>query len=169
MERITGHYFSLGLGDHTMFNPHNFLIQLWAAWAGFGPRATSWWSLQHLFSVKLLVLSIYLADMWEMLCVFPQYLCVNRLKVWENIWTTLWSSTSWSESCPPDSGGSCSTNGDCLTFCQTMFQVACSSSMFPLYFRKYLFSFYENLQKLVYMGLLQFGPVEKFKEKDQVL
>lgn len=59
MERITGHYFSLGLGDHTMFNPHNFLIQLWAAWAGFGPRATSWWSLslfcevissQHLLS-----------------------------------------------------------------------------------------------------------------------
>ncbi|XP_040892530.1 general transcription factor 3C polypeptide 1 [Toxotes jaculatrix] len=37
-----------------------------------------------------------------------------------------------------------------------------------LYKRKYLFSFHENLQKLVYMGLLQFGPVEKFKEKDQV-
>ncbi|XP_044044024.1 general transcription factor 3C polypeptide 1 [Siniperca chuatsi] len=37
-----------------------------------------------------------------------------------------------------------------------------------LYKRKYIFSFYENLQKLVYMGLLQFGPVEKFKEKDQV-
>ncbi|KAF3687926.1 General transcription factor 3C polypeptide 1 [Channa argus] len=33
---------------------------------------------------------------------------------------------------------------------------------------KYLFSFHENLQKLVYMGLLQFAPVEKFKEKDQV-
>ncbi|XP_040001751.1 general transcription factor 3C polypeptide 1 [Xiphias gladius] len=37
-----------------------------------------------------------------------------------------------------------------------------------LYRRKYLFSFHENLQKLAYMGLLQFGPVEKFKEKDQV-
>ncbi|KAK2918687.1 general transcription factor 3C polypeptide 1 [Channa argus] len=37
-----------------------------------------------------------------------------------------------------------------------------------LYKRKYLFSFHENLQKLVYMGLLQFAPVEKFKEKDQV-
>ncbi|XP_070771379.1 general transcription factor 3C polypeptide 1 [Enoplosus armatus] len=37
-----------------------------------------------------------------------------------------------------------------------------------LYRRKYIFSFHENLQKLVYMGLLQFGPVEKFKEKDQV-
>ncbi|KAK2817334.1 hypothetical protein Q5P01_025525 [Channa striata] len=37
-----------------------------------------------------------------------------------------------------------------------------------LYKRKYLFLFHENLQKLVYMGLLQFAPVEKFKEKDQV-
>ncbi|XP_070683568.1 general transcription factor 3C polypeptide 1 [Pempheris klunzingeri] len=37
-----------------------------------------------------------------------------------------------------------------------------------LYKRKYIFSFHENLQKLAYMGLLQFGPVEKFKEKDQV-
>uniref|UniRef100_A0A671TTZ8 Ral transcription factor IIIC subunit 1 n=1 Tax=Sparus aurata TaxID=8175 RepID=A0A671TTZ8_SPAAU len=37
-----------------------------------------------------------------------------------------------------------------------------------LYRRKYIFIFHENLQKLVYMGLLQFGPVEKFKEKDQV-
>lgn len=37
-----------------------------------------------------------------------------------------------------------------------------------LYVRKYIFTFHENLQKLVYMGLLQFGPVEKFKEKDQV-
>ncbi|XP_035516207.1 general transcription factor 3C polypeptide 1-like isoform X2 [Morone saxatilis] len=37
-----------------------------------------------------------------------------------------------------------------------------------LYKRRYIFSFHENLQKLVYMGLLQFGPVEKFKEKDQV-
>ncbi|XP_070828041.1 general transcription factor 3C polypeptide 1 [Chaetodon trifascialis] len=36
-----------------------------------------------------------------------------------------------------------------------------------LYKRKYIFTFHENLQKLVYMGLLQFGPVEKFKEKDQ--
>ncbi|KAG7485330.1 hypothetical protein JOB18_008080 [Solea senegalensis] len=37
-----------------------------------------------------------------------------------------------------------------------------------LYKRKYLFSFHENLQRLIYMGLLQFGPVEKFQEKDQV-
>lgn len=37
-----------------------------------------------------------------------------------------------------------------------------------LCFRKYIFAFHENLQKLVYMGLLQFGPTEKFKEKDQV-
>ncbi|XP_035036603.2 general transcription factor 3C polypeptide 1 [Hippoglossus stenolepis] len=37
-----------------------------------------------------------------------------------------------------------------------------------LYRRKYLFSFHENLQKLVYMGLLQLGPIEKFMEKDQV-
>uniref|UniRef100_A0AAR2KJI1 B-block binding subunit of TFIIIC domain-containing protein n=1 Tax=Pygocentrus nattereri TaxID=42514 RepID=A0AAR2KJI1_PYGNA len=32
---------------------------------------------------------------------------------------------------------------------------------------KYFFSFYENLQKLCYMGLLQFGPMEKFMDKDQ--
>ncbi|XP_028268672.1 general transcription factor 3C polypeptide 1 [Parambassis ranga] len=37
-----------------------------------------------------------------------------------------------------------------------------------LYKRKYIFSFHENLQKLLYMGLLQFGPAEKFKEKDQL-
>ncbi|KAL6111010.1 gtf3c1 [Pungitius sinensis] len=37
-----------------------------------------------------------------------------------------------------------------------------------LYKRKYIFSFHMNLQKLVYMGLLQFGPVEKFTDKDQV-
>uniref|UniRef100_A0A3B4ZLA2 General transcription factor IIIC subunit 1 n=1 Tax=Stegastes partitus TaxID=144197 RepID=A0A3B4ZLA2_9TELE len=37
-----------------------------------------------------------------------------------------------------------------------------------LYKRKYIFLFHENLQKLVYMGLLQFGPMEKFKDKDQV-
>lgn len=34
--------------------------------------------------------------------------------------------------------------------------------------RKYIFAFHENLQKLVFMGLLHFGPVTKFKEKDQV-
>ncbi|TTE81778.1 General transcription factor 3C polypeptide 1 [Bagarius yarrelli] len=33
--------------------------------------------------------------------------------------------------------------------------------------RKYFFSFYESLQKLCYMGLLQFGPNEKFMDKDQ--
>uniref|UniRef100_A0A3Q1G3K9 General transcription factor IIIC subunit 1 n=1 Tax=Acanthochromis polyacanthus TaxID=80966 RepID=A0A3Q1G3K9_9TELE len=37
-----------------------------------------------------------------------------------------------------------------------------------LYKRKYIFSFHECLQKLVYMGLLQFGPATKFKDKDQV-
>uniref|UniRef100_A0A3Q3R7E9 Uncharacterized protein n=1 Tax=Monopterus albus TaxID=43700 RepID=A0A3Q3R7E9_MONAL len=37
-----------------------------------------------------------------------------------------------------------------------------------LYKRKYIYSFHENLQRLVYMGLMQFGPMEKFKEKDQV-
>ncbi|XP_047435192.1 general transcription factor 3C polypeptide 1-like [Mugil cephalus] len=37
-----------------------------------------------------------------------------------------------------------------------------------LYKRKYIFVFHENLQRLIYMGLLQFGPAEKFKEKDQV-
>ncbi|XP_068606928.1 general transcription factor 3C polypeptide 1 [Brachionichthys hirsutus] len=38
-----------------------------------------------------------------------------------------------------------------------------------LYKRKYIFSFHENLQKLVYMGLLRYGPAERFKEKDQLL
>ncbi|XP_029009118.1 general transcription factor 3C polypeptide 1 [Betta splendens] len=37
-----------------------------------------------------------------------------------------------------------------------------------LFKRKYIFSFHETLQKLVYMGLLQFGPVEKFQDKDLV-
>ncbi|KAM3864620.1 general transcription factor 3C polypeptide 1 [Diretmus argenteus] len=37
-----------------------------------------------------------------------------------------------------------------------------------LYKRKYIFTFHDNLQKMVYMGLLQFGPVEKFQDKDQV-
>ncbi|XP_074545488.1 general transcription factor 3C polypeptide 1 [Halichoeres trimaculatus] len=37
-----------------------------------------------------------------------------------------------------------------------------------LYRRKYIFCFHENLQRLVYMGLVQFGPVEKFKEKDMM-
>ncbi|XP_023153479.2 general transcription factor 3C polypeptide 1 isoform X2 [Amphiprion ocellaris] len=37
-----------------------------------------------------------------------------------------------------------------------------------LYKRKYIFFFNESLQKLVYMGLLQYGPTTKFKEKDQV-
>ncbi|KAI5091211.1 general transcription factor 3C polypeptide 1 isoform X2 [Silurus meridionalis] len=36
-----------------------------------------------------------------------------------------------------------------------------------LHRRKYFFSFYESLQKLCYMGLLQFGPSEKFMDKDQ--
>ncbi|XP_032419900.1 general transcription factor 3C polypeptide 1 [Xiphophorus hellerii] len=37
-----------------------------------------------------------------------------------------------------------------------------------LYKRKYIFIFHENLQKLAYMGLVQFGVVERFKDKDQV-
>ncbi|KAJ8391852.1 hypothetical protein AAFF_G00084680 [Aldrovandia affinis] len=37
-----------------------------------------------------------------------------------------------------------------------------------LYKRKYIFSFHESMQRLCYMGLLQFGPVEKFQDKDQV-
>ncbi|KAM9314246.1 general transcription factor 3C polypeptide 1 [Pholidichthys leucotaenia] len=37
-----------------------------------------------------------------------------------------------------------------------------------LYRRKYIFVFHESLMKLVYMGLLQFGPTEKFMDKDQV-
>ncbi|MED6252700.1 hypothetical protein ATANTOWER_015558 [Ataeniobius toweri] len=37
-----------------------------------------------------------------------------------------------------------------------------------LYKRKYIFIFHENLQKLTYMGLVQFGVVERFKDKDQV-
>ncbi|XP_054912510.1 general transcription factor 3C polypeptide 1 [Poeciliopsis prolifica] len=37
-----------------------------------------------------------------------------------------------------------------------------------LYKRKYIFAFHENLQKLAYMGLVQFGVVERFKDKDQV-
>ncbi|XP_060755326.1 general transcription factor 3C polypeptide 1 [Neoarius graeffei] len=36
-----------------------------------------------------------------------------------------------------------------------------------LHRRKYFFSFYESLQKLCYIGLLQFGPTEKFMDKDQ--
>ncbi|XP_051993132.1 general transcription factor 3C polypeptide 1 isoform X3 [Xyrauchen texanus] len=37
-----------------------------------------------------------------------------------------------------------------------------------LHKRKYIFSFHENLQRLCFMGLLQFGPHEKFMDKDQV-
>ncbi|XP_036395311.1 general transcription factor 3C polypeptide 1-like isoform X1 [Megalops cyprinoides] len=37
-----------------------------------------------------------------------------------------------------------------------------------LYKRKYIFSVYESMQRLCYMGLLQFGPTEKFQDKDQV-
>ncbi|XP_053132773.1 general transcription factor 3C polypeptide 1 isoform X3 [Hemicordylus capensis] len=37
-----------------------------------------------------------------------------------------------------------------------------------LYKRRYIFSVVENLQRLCYMGLVQFGPTEKFQEKDQV-
>ncbi|XP_068276390.1 general transcription factor 3C polypeptide 1 isoform X2 [Nyctibius grandis] len=34
--------------------------------------------------------------------------------------------------------------------------------------RRYIFSVIENLQRLCYMGLIQFGPTEKFQDKDQV-
>uniref|UniRef100_A0A8C2F3I2 General transcription factor IIIC subunit 1 n=1 Tax=Cyprinus carpio TaxID=7962 RepID=A0A8C2F3I2_CYPCA len=37
-----------------------------------------------------------------------------------------------------------------------------------LHKRKYIFSFHESLQRLCFMGLLQFGPTEKFMDKDQV-
>ncbi|XP_055763124.1 general transcription factor 3C polypeptide 1-like [Salvelinus fontinalis] len=37
-----------------------------------------------------------------------------------------------------------------------------------LHKRKYIFSFHDSMQRLIYMGLLQFGPVEKFQDKDQV-
>ncbi|KFQ15340.1 General transcription factor 3C polypeptide 1, partial [Leptosomus discolor] len=37
-----------------------------------------------------------------------------------------------------------------------------------LYKRRYIFSVVENLQRLCYMGLIQFGPTEKFQDKDQV-
>ncbi|XP_072204819.1 general transcription factor 3C polypeptide 1 isoform X2 [Excalfactoria chinensis] len=37
-----------------------------------------------------------------------------------------------------------------------------------LYRRRYIFTVVENLQRLCYMGLIQFGPTEKFQEKDQV-
>lgn len=35
--------------------------------------------------------------------------------------------------------------------------------------RKYVFSFCESVERLCSMGLMQFGPVEKFQDKDQVL
>ncbi|XP_008564836.1 PREDICTED: general transcription factor 3C polypeptide 1 [Galeopterus variegatus] len=37
-----------------------------------------------------------------------------------------------------------------------------------LYKRRYIFSVLESFQRLCYMGLLQFGPTEKFQDKDQV-
>ncbi|XP_059510098.1 general transcription factor 3C polypeptide 1-like isoform X2 [Stegostoma tigrinum] len=37
-----------------------------------------------------------------------------------------------------------------------------------LYKRRYIFSIFESLQRLCFMGLLQFGPTEKFQEKDQI-
>ncbi|XP_073716207.1 general transcription factor 3C polypeptide 1 isoform X4 [Misgurnus anguillicaudatus] len=37
-----------------------------------------------------------------------------------------------------------------------------------LHRRKYIFSFHESLQRLCFMGLMQFGPTERFMEKDQV-
>lgn len=37
-----------------------------------------------------------------------------------------------------------------------------------LYKRRYVFSVFQGLQKLNCMGLLQFGPTEKFQDKDQI-
>ncbi|XP_042293819.1 general transcription factor 3C polypeptide 1 isoform X2 [Sceloporus undulatus] len=37
-----------------------------------------------------------------------------------------------------------------------------------LYKRRYIFCIVESLQRLCYMGLVHFGPTEKFQEKDQV-
>ncbi|XP_053328074.1 general transcription factor 3C polypeptide 1 isoform X2 [Spea bombifrons] len=37
-----------------------------------------------------------------------------------------------------------------------------------LYKRRYVFSVFQSLQKLSCMGLVQFGPIEKFQDKDQV-
>ncbi|XP_018426794.1 PREDICTED: general transcription factor 3C polypeptide 1 [Nanorana parkeri] len=37
-----------------------------------------------------------------------------------------------------------------------------------LYKRRYVFSVFQGLQKLSCMGLVQFGPTEKFQEKDQI-
>ncbi|XP_029432764.1 general transcription factor 3C polypeptide 1 [Rhinatrema bivittatum] len=37
-----------------------------------------------------------------------------------------------------------------------------------LYKRRYIFSVLESLQRLCYMGLVHFGPTEKFQDKDQV-
>ncbi|KAJ8246125.1 hypothetical protein GJAV_G00263900 [Gymnothorax javanicus] len=37
-----------------------------------------------------------------------------------------------------------------------------------LYRRRYVFSFHECMQRLCCMGLLQFGPIEKFQDKDQI-
>uniref|UniRef100_A0A1A8EMJ4 General transcription factor IIIC, polypeptide 1, alpha 220kDa n=2 Tax=Nothobranchius korthausae TaxID=1143690 RepID=A0A1A8EMJ4_9TELE len=37
-----------------------------------------------------------------------------------------------------------------------------------LFKRKYILMFNENLQRLVYMGLLHFAPTERFKDKDQM-
>ncbi|KAG5854560.1 hypothetical protein ANANG_G00039100 [Anguilla anguilla] len=37
-----------------------------------------------------------------------------------------------------------------------------------LYKRRYIFSFHECMQRLCYMGLMQFGPIEKFQDKDQI-
>ncbi|CAN2391196.1 RNA polymerase III type 2 promoter sequence-specific DNA binding [Pristimantis euphronides] len=37
-----------------------------------------------------------------------------------------------------------------------------------LYKRRYVFSVFQGLQKLYYMGVLQFGPTEKFQDKDQI-
>nr|XP_014348197.1 PREDICTED: general transcription factor 3C polypeptide 1 [Latimeria chalumnae] len=37
-----------------------------------------------------------------------------------------------------------------------------------LYKRRYIFSVLESLQRMCYMGLLQFGPTERFQDKDQM-
>ncbi|ROJ26351.1 General transcription factor 3C polypeptide 1 [Anabarilius grahami] len=45
------------------------------------------------------------------------------------------------------------------------FTVCCS---YDQVIKKYIFNFHESLQRLCFMGLLQFGPTEKFMDKEQV-
>lgn len=111
-------------------------------------------------------------DRAHAVCKKTHLLPVHRWMDWRNISTTLWSNTISSVRCLPEWEDSCFINGDCPSLLLSIQHINdCNSKLsiyWFLYIRRYIFSFHENLQKLVYMGLLQFGPVEKFKEKDQV-